>query len=33
MQEDDVNDYVDFVFAGDTMTIVEAEQHDRREMF
>lgn len=28
MQDDDDDDYIDFVFSGDTMTIVEAEQHD-----
>lgn len=33
MQEDDEEDYIDFVFSGDTMTIVEAEQHDRNEAF
>lgn len=33
MQEDDENDYIDFVFSGDTMTIVEAEQHERNENF
>lgn len=27
MQEDDEDDYIDFVFSGDTMTVVEAEQH------
>lgn len=30
MQEDDEDDYIDFVFSGDTMTIVEAEQHRDR---
>ena len=29
MAEDDEMDYIDFVFDGDRMTIVEAEQHDR----
>ena len=31
MQEDDDDDYIDFVFSGDTMTIVEAEQHYRQD--
>ena len=31
MQEDDEEDYIDFVFSGDTMTIVEAEQHYRQD--
>ncbi len=31
MQEDDEEDYIDFFFSGDTMTIVEAEQHQRLE--
>lgn len=31
MQEDDDEDYIDFVFSGDTMTIVEAEQHCRQD--
>ena len=31
MQEDDDEDYIDFVFSGDTMTIVEAEQHYRQD--
>lgn len=31
MQEDDDQDYIDFVFSGDTMTIVEAEQHERND--
>lgn len=31
MQEDDNEDYIDFVFSGDTMTIVEAEQHIRSD--
>ena len=29
MQEDDEEDYIDFLFSGNTMTIVEAEQHQR----
>ena len=29
MAEDDEMDYIDFVFDGDRMTIVEAEKHDR----
>lgn len=33
MQEDDESDYIDFVFSGDTMTIVEAEQHERDNKF
>lgn len=33
MQEDDDNDYIDFVFSGSTMTIVEAEQHERNSSF
>ena len=33
MQEDDEEDYIDFVFAGDTMTIVEAQQHKRENSF
>lgn len=33
MQEDDVDDYLDFIFSGDTMTIVEAEQHDKVDLF
>ena len=33
MQEDDEEDYIDFVFSGDTMTIIEAEQHDRNGTF
>lgn len=31
MQEDDDEDYIDFIFSGDTMTIVEAEQHYRQD--
>ncbi len=31
MQEDDDDDYIDFIFSGDTMTIVEAEQHYRQD--
>lgn len=33
MQEDDEEDYIDFVFSGEKMTIIEAEQHDRNELF
>lgn len=33
MQEDDETEYIDFVFDGDRMTIVEAEQHDRKSDF
>lgn len=33
MQEDDEEDYIDFIFSGDTMTIVEAEQHVRENNF
>lgn len=33
MQEDDEDDYIDFIFTGDTMTITEAEQHQRRNEF
>lgn len=33
MQEDDEEDYIDFVFDGDKMTIVEAEQHTRNSEF
>ena len=33
MQEDDESDYIDFIFDGDTMTIVEAEQHVRQDSF
>jgi len=29
MQEDDEEDYIDLVFAGDTMTVIEAEQHEK----
>lgn len=31
MQEDDDEDYIDLIFSGDTMTIVEAEQHHRQD--
>lgn len=31
MQEEDDEDYIDFVFSGETMTIVEAEQHIRQD--
>lgn len=33
MQEDDEQDYIDFVFSGDNMTITEAEQHKRKEIY
>lgn len=33
MQEDDETDYIDFIFDGDKMTIVEAQQHDRESSF
>ena len=33
MQEDDDQDYIDFFFNGDTMTIDEAQQHVRDERF
>lgn len=33
MQEDDETEYIDFVFDGDRMTIVEAEQHERKSDF
>lgn len=33
MQEDDEEDYIDFIFDGDKMTIIEAEQHERRDEF
>ena len=33
MLEDDEEDYIDFVFDGDRMTIVEAEQHKRESNF
>ena len=33
MQEDDEDEYIDFVFNGDTMTIVEAEQHETDNKF
>lgn len=33
MQEDDDSDYIDFIFDGDKMTIVEAQQHDRKSSF
>ena len=32
-QPDDEDDYIDFAFSGDTMTIVEAEQHERNNNF
>lgn len=33
MQEDNEDDYIDFVFSGNTMTIVEAVQHERNSCF
>lgn len=33
MQEDNEDDYIDFVFSGNTMTIVEAVQHERDKRF
>ena len=33
MQEDDENEYIDFVFDGDRMTIIEAEQHENNGVF
>ena len=33
MQEDDEEDYIDFYFDGDTMTIVEAKPHERSNNF
>lgn len=33
MDESDDDDYIDFVFSGDTMTIVEAEQHLKKDDF
>lgn len=33
MQEDDEDEYIDFVFSGDTMTIVEATQHAKDNSF
>ena len=33
MQPDDENDYIDFIFSGDTMTIVEADQHEKSNKF
>lgn len=33
MQEDDEEEYIDFIFDGDKMTIVEAEQHVRNSEF
>lgn len=33
MLEDDEQDYIDFVFDGNTMTIVEAQQHERSNSF
>lgn len=33
MQEDDEEEYIDFIFDGDKMTIVEAEQHEKNSEF
>jgi hypothetical protein len=33
MDDSDDNEYIDFKFQGDTMTIVEAEQHDKNSAF
>lgn len=33
MQEDDEDDYIDFIFSGENMTIQEAVQHDRQGGF
>jgi len=33
MMEDDEKDYIDFVFSGDTFTIIEAQQHQRDNSF
>ena len=33
MLEDDDDDYIDFIFSGDNMTIVEAKQHERTNEF
>ena len=33
MQADNEADYIDFVFDGDRMTIVEAEQHEKDNQF
>lgn len=33
MPEDDNDEYIDFVFSGDTMTIIEAEQHVKNSSF
>lgn len=33
MQEDDEEEYIDFIFDGDKMTIIEAEQHERNSDF
>lgn len=33
MQEDDEDEYIDFVFDGDRMTIAQAEQHNRADNF
>lgn len=33
MQEDDEEDYLDFVFSGNNLTIIEAEQHERNKIF
>lgn len=33
MQEDDEDDYIDFIFDGEKMTIIEAQQHERANDF
>ena len=33
MLEDDDEDYIDFIFDGDKMTIIEAQQHERASDF
>lgn len=33
MQEDNEDEYIDFIFSGDTMTIQEAQQHDQQSAF
>lgn len=33
MQEDDENEYIDFIFDGDRMTIIEAKQHNGKNDF
>lgn len=33
MQEDDEEEYIDFMFDGNIMTIIEAKQHEYTERF